>query len=113
MFVAARREKPPGRKTEALEEFRIDSPADDPNATNETIGNSHFPSERCTNGCTCERCLMHLATILREHATADQLRFAIAILLQDSTLFPGSAQPSKAGPSVGGSSRSTNKSRKR
>jgi hypothetical protein len=26
MFVAARREKPPGRKTEALEEFRIGSP---------------------------------------------------------------------------------------
>jgi hypothetical protein len=26
MFVAAGREKPPGRKTEALEEFRIDSP---------------------------------------------------------------------------------------
>jgi integrase len=54
--------------------LRIDSPGTNPDATKENIGNSSIASERCTNGCTCDPCLMQLAEHLRSVLDGEQRR---------------------------------------
>ena len=47
---------------------------DHADATKENVGNSSIASERCTNGCTCDPCLMQLAEHLRSVLDGEQRR---------------------------------------
>jgi hypothetical protein len=53
---------------------------------NENLGDSANASDRCTNGCTCDRCLMQLAIELRDRLNAEQRRKVVTWLASDTEL---------------------------
>jgi hypothetical protein len=63
--------------------LRIDSPTDEPKATNENIGDLLIAADGCTNGCTCDRYLEQLAGAIRDRCNENQSRWIARRLLDD------------------------------
>jgi hypothetical protein len=55
---------------------------DTPKRTNKNIGKRNTQGDGCTNGCTCDRCLLAIADALKGRLSNDERRKLAVLLLQ-------------------------------
>jgi len=72
--------------------LRIDSPDDNIEITSENIGKSSDALKSCTNGCTCDRCLMQLVALVRNHIPWGRLERFRELLADQGDLNTRSGQ---------------------